>query len=257
MTKPTTDRTTGRVSRIAVVIPALNEEQSIGLVLDDLPADGVDSVIGEVVVCDNGSTDRTAEVAKSRSATVVHEPERGYGAACLAGLAYLAAKPEAERPDVVVFVDADYSDHPEELARVVAPILDGTADVVIGSRMLGDRDRGAMLPQAVFGNRLATTLIRLFWGFRYTDLGPFRAVTWAALERVQMADRDFGWTVELQIKALAHRLRVVEVPVSYRKRIGVSKVTGTVYGTVMAGYKILYLVFRYSWVGLRQRLART
>ncbi|MCA9771251.1 MAG: glycosyltransferase family 2 protein [Myxococcales bacterium] len=231
--------------RIAVVIPALNEAPSIPLVLADLPAD----LVAVAVVCDNGSTDGTPEVARGAGAVVVHEPERGYGAACLRGLSHLAADP----PDIVVFLDADYSDHPDQLAEVVEPILKGRADVVIGSRTLGEREPGAMLPQAIFGNWLATTLIRLFWGHRYTDLGPFRAATWEALTRVRMADRNFGWTVELQIKALAHRLRVVEVPARYRRRKGVSKITGTVSGSVKAGAKILWFVFRYSLAGLRQR----
>lgn len=224
---------------IDVVIPALNEEASLPLVLADLPRPPV----RRVVVADNGSTDATAKVAAEGGATVVPAARRGYGSACLAGLAYLR---ENDPPDVVVFLDADYSDHPEELPEVVAPILAGSADVVIGSRVLGRRERGALLPQARAGNLVACLLIRLLYGHRYTDLGPFRAARWDALERVGMSDPNFGWTAELQVKALRAGLRVVEVPVSYRKRVGVSKITGTIRGTIAAGYKILWTVLRYS-----------
>ncbi len=224
---------------IDVVIPALNEEASLPLVLADLPRPPV----RRVVVADNGSTDATARVAAEGGATVVAAARRGYGSACLAGLAYLR---DNDPPDVVVFIDADYSDHPEELPQVVAPILAGTADVVIGSRVLGRRERGALLPQARAGNLVACLLIRLLYGHRYTDLGPFRAARWDALERVGMSDPNFGWTAELQVKALRAGLRVIEVPVSYRKRVGVSKITGTIRGTVAAGYKILWTVLRYS-----------
>lgn len=224
---------------IDVVIPALNEEASLPRVLADLPRPPV----RRVVVADNGSVDRTAAVAAEGGAVVVAAARRGYGSACLAGLAHLR---QNGPPDVVVFLDADYSDHPEELPQVVAPILAGTADVVIGSRVLGRRERGALLPQARAGNLVACLLIRLLYGHRYTDLGPFRAARWDALERVGMSDPNFGWTAELQVKALRAGLRVVEVPVSYRKRVGVSKITGTIRGTVAAGYKILWTVLRYS-----------
>jgi len=224
---------------IDVVIPALNEEASLPLVLGDLPRPPV----RRVVVADNGSADRTAEVAARGGATVVAAARRGYGSACLTGLAFLR---ENDPPDIVVFLDADYSDHPEELPEVVAPILAGRADVVIGSRVLGRRERGALLPQARAGNLVASLLIRLLYGHRYSDLGPFRAARWDALERVGMSDPNFGWTAELQVKALRAGLRVVEVPVSYRKRVGVSKITGTIRGTIAAGYKILWTVLRYS-----------
>ena len=220
--------------RVSVVIPALDEEASLPLVLDALPRDRV----REIVVVDNCSTDGTARVAAERGARVVAEPVRGYGQACLAGLAAL------DRPDVVAFVDADFSDHPDELPRILAPILENRADLVIGSRMLGDRERGAMLPQALFGNRLATLLIRLFWGVRFTDLGPFRAIRADALERIGMRDRDFGWTVEMQIRAAQLGMRCAEVPVSYRRRRGKSKITGTVSGTLRASHKILWTIFR-------------
>jgi glycosyltransferase involved in cell wall biosynthesis len=224
---------------IDVVIPALNEQASLPWVLADLPRPPV----RRVVVADNGSTDATAKVAEEGGATVVVAARRGYGSACLAGLAYLR---ENDPPDIVVFLDADYSDHPEELPELVAPILAGGADVVIGSRVLGRRERGALLPQARAGNLVACLLIRLLYGHRYTDLGPFRAARWDALERVGMSDPNFGWTAELQVKALRVGLSVVEVPVSYRKRVGVSKITGTIRGTIAAGYKILWTVLRYS-----------
>lgn len=224
---------------IDVVIPALNEEASLPLVLAGIPRPPV----RRVVVADNGSTDRTAEVAADGGAVVVAAERRGYGSACLAALDHLRRN---DPPDVVVFLDADYSDHPEELPQVVAPILAGEADVVIGSRVLGRRERGALLPQARAGNLVACLLIRLLYGHRYTDLGPFRAARWEALERVGMSDPNFGWTAELQVKALRAGLTVVEVPVSYRKRVGVSKITGTIRGTIAAGYKILWTVLRYS-----------
>jgi glycosyltransferase involved in cell wall biosynthesis len=244
-----------------VLIPALDEEASLPLVLRDLerfrplagPSAGPSAGAGadrgpatpvrRVVVADNGSTDGTARVALEAGAVVVAAPRPGYGSACLAGLGWLR---DHQPPDVVVFLDADYSDHPEELPRVAGPILDGRADLVIGSRVLGRREPGALLPQARAGNLVACLLIRLLYGHRYTDLGPFRAVSWRALERLVMADPDFGWTAEMQVKALRAGLRVEEVPVSYRRRVGVSKITGTVRGTVLAGYRILSTVLRHS-----------
>lgn len=220
---------------IDVLIPALNEEQSLGLVLAKIPTGWV----RRVVVVDNGSTDATADVARQHGAVVVAEPRRGYGSACLAGLEFMAKDP----PDIVVFLDADFSDHPEELPRVVEPILVGDAELVIGSRTIGARQKGALLPQAVVGNKLACTLVEFLYDYYFTDLGPFRAIRWRALETIDMKDRDFGWTVEMQIKAARHAIPAVEVPVSYRKRVGVSKITGTVKGTVRAGYKILYTIF--------------
>lgn len=225
---------------VDVIIPALDEAKSIGLVLAALPQDH----IRRVVVADNGSTDGTADLARAGGAEVVTAARRGYGSACLSGLAHLRA---TGPPEVVVFLDGDYSDHPEELPALVEPILAGRADLVIGSRVLGQRERGALLPQARAGNFVACTLIRLLYGTHYTDLGPFRAIRWEALERLEMVDPTFGWTAEMQVKALRQGLRVVEVPVSYRKRVGVSKITGTVRGTVLAGYKILTTVVRYAW----------
>ena len=213
------------------------------LVLADLPT------VGRVVVCNNASTDTTAEVAKARGAIVVTEPRRGYGSACLAGLASLrdAAASGEFTPEAVVFLDADYSDHPEELPTVVSPVLANECDLVIGSRLAGEREQGAMPPQSIWGNRLACFLMRMLWGVRYTDLGPFRAIGWQTLESLGMVDTNFGWTIEMQIKAARTGLRIREVPVSYRCRIGTSKISGTLMGTINAGTKILYTVARYAW----------
>ena len=224
---------------IDVVIPAYNEEQSIGLVLADIP-----DRVRAVTVVDNASTDRTAEVASRAGAIVVSQPEKGYGAACLKGLETVyAAMPPAE---IIVFLDGDYSDHPEEMDEVVRPILEGRADLVIGSRSLGNRERGSMTVPQVFGNWLATRMMRVMYNSEFTDLGPFRAVTREALERINMRDRDFGWTVEMQVKALKLGISYTEVPVSYRRRIGVSKVSGTFRGAVSAGYKIITTILRYA-----------
>lgn len=225
-----------------MVIPAWNEEGSIGRVIDALPKDYVERVI----VADNNSTDYTATVASKFGATVVPAARQGYGSACLAALAHLAALPRDQRPEIVVFVDADFSDHPEQLPLLVDPIIDGQADFVLGSRMLKAQPAGAMLPQAIFGNKLACFLMRLFFNKTYTDLGPFRAISWEALERLGMSDPDFGWTVEMQIKAARQQLRTMEVAVDYRPRIGYSKITGTISGTVRAGYKILLTLFRHG-----------
>jgi glycosyltransferase involved in cell wall biosynthesis len=222
--------------RVAVLIPAHDEEASLPLVLGSIPKDLAD----EVVVVDNRSADRTAVVARSLGATLLRERRRGYGAACLKGIDYLRTK----KPDVVVFLDADFSDHPEEMRLLLEPIRRGGSDLVIGSRMLGRREPGALPPQAILGNWLATRLIRLFYGGRFTDLGPFRAIRFGALMELEMRDRGFGWTAEMQVKAAKRGLRVAEVPVSYRRRIGVSKITGTLTGTIGAGSKILWTVFR-------------
>lgn len=230
---------------VDVLIPAFDEERSLPLVLADVPHPPV----RRVVVADNNSKDATARVAREGGAVVVPAPRQGYGSACLAGLAWLR---ENDPPDVVVFLDADYSDSPGELPWVIAPILAGEADLVIGSRVLGEREHGALLPQARAGNLVACVLIRLLYGHRYTDLGPFRAIRWSALERLRMSDPDFGWTAEMQVKALKESLSVVEVPVSYKKRVGVSKITGTVQGTIRAGYKILWTVARHA-LGRRPR----
>jgi glycosyltransferase involved in cell wall biosynthesis len=226
--------------RIAVIIPAYNEENAIGLVLRDIPAEWVD----EVIVCNNASMDRTAAAAVEQGATVLRENRKGYGSACLRGIRYLREKPESAQPDIVVFLDADYSDHPEQLPELVQPILQENADLVIGSRALGEMEPGAMQPQQIFGNWLATNLIRLFYNYHFTDLGPFRAIRWDKLLAMDMSDPDFGWTVEMQVKAAKYGLRSTEVPVRYRRRVGVSKVSGTVKGTVLAGHKILWTIFK-------------
>jgi len=225
---------------IDVIIPAYNEAASIGHVIADIPRDWV----REIVVCNNASTDDTAAVARAAGATVVDQPRPGYGSACLAGIAYLSAKPVAEQPAIVVFLDGDYSDHPEELPHLVRPIMEENYDLVIGSRALGQIENGAMQPQQIFGNWLATTLIRLFYAYEFTDLGPFRAIGWQQLLALNMSDPDFGWTVEMQVKAAKQKLKCKEVPVTYRRRIGVSKVSGTIRGTILAGHKILWTIFK-------------
>ncbi len=224
---------------IRVIIPALNEEASIGKVLADVPP----GLVEEVVVVDNGSTDATVLLAKRAGATVLNEKERGYGYACLRGIDYLQKL--KERTDIVVFIDADYSDRPEEMPMLVDPIIDGSVDMVIGSRTRGERQRGSMTPPQLFGNFLATVLIRLIYKKEYTDLGPFRAIDFNKLQQLEMKDKTYGWTVEMQIKAAKKGLRYTEVPVSYRKRIGKSKVSGTIRGVLMAGYKIIWTIFKY------------
>jgi glycosyltransferase involved in cell wall biosynthesis len=226
---------------IDIIIPAYNEESSIGLVLGDIPK----GLVREVLVCNNASTDNTAEVSRNAGATVLNENRKGYGSACLRGLEHIRNRPESEWPDIVVFLDGDYSDHPEELPLLVKPILEDGMDMVIGSRALGTMERGAMLPQQIFGNWLATNLIRLFYSYHFTDLGPFRAINFRKLMELKMEDPDFGWTVEMQVKAAQKKFRCMEIPVSYRQRIGVSKVSGTFSGTLMAGHKILWTIFKY------------
>ena len=220
--------------RIVVIIPAYNEEESLPLVLANIP-----KFVDEVIVANNGSTDNTYEVAKKTGATVVNEEGKGYGAACLKAM----EKIKDEKFDIVVFLDGDYSDYPEEMNLVVEPIIKDNYDLVIGSRMIGKKEKGAMLPQAIFGNWLASFLIKLFWNYKFTDLGPFRAIKYSSLVKLNMQNRNFGWTVEMQIKAAKQKLKTIEVPVSYRKRIGQSKVTGTFKGTIKASAKILWLIF--------------
>lgn len=222
-----------RNARIGVVIPALDEDRAIGKVVAALP-----SWPDEIIVVDNGSVDATAAVARAAGARVVSEPIRGYGRACQTGLAALG------RVDVLVFLDGDFSDYPEEMAALVDPILDGRAEFVVGSRVLGKAAAGALTPVQRWGNWLAVALIGLFYGQRFTDLGPFRAIARDALERLAMADLDYGWTVEMQIKAARLGLGVLEVPVRYRPRIGVSKISGTFWGSIRAGKKILFLILR-------------
>lgn len=223
------------VSRISIIIPAYNEESSIGLVLDALPQEK----FHEIIVVDNGSTDATARVAQEHGARVVKEPRKGYGSACLKGI------DELDAPDIVVFIDGDFSDFPEEIVLLIRPIETGEKDFVLGSRMILPKSQSALLPQARYGNRLAVFLIKLFFKHEFTDLGPFRAIRYSSLMSIGMKDMDFGWTVEMQIKAVRNGLRIREVPVNYRKRIGISKITGTVLGTFRAGTKIIYTIFKY------------
>ncbi|NQY68473.1 MAG: glycosyltransferase family 2 protein [Flavobacteriales bacterium] len=217
---------------VYVIIPAFNEENSIGLVLADLP-----SFVAEVIVVDNNSTDSTHSVAKENGATVLLEKQKGYGAACLKGIHYLN-KNRSEECKVVAFIDADYSDHPNELGLLLEEIENGK-DIVIGNRVKSKREEGAMMPQQLFGNWLATFLIQIIYGVRHADLGPFRAIRYKKLLELNMVDKTFGWTVEMQVKAIKQKLNYAGVSVSYRKRVGVSKISGTIYGTVMAGYKII------------------
>jgi len=222
--------------RTSVIIPVLNEEQSIASVIREIPRERVH----EIIVVDNGSTDQTAEIAANLECRVVHEPQRGYGFACLKGIASL------DDPDIVVFLDGDYSDFPSEMPLLIDPIEQNRADLVIGSRSLGKMEKNAHPPHAQFGNWLATTIIRIFYGYRYSDLGPFRAIRYSSLQLLQMEDQTWGWTVEMQVKAIRKNLRILEVPVSYRKRIGKSKISGTVVGSIKAGVKIIATIFKYG-----------
>ncbi|MCG8387708.1 MAG: glycosyltransferase family 2 protein [Cytophagales bacterium] len=224
---------------VKVIIPAFNEENGVGNVIRDIPAGLVD----EVVVVNNASTDETERVASEAGATVLREKVKGYGRACLKGMDYIAKS--VDKADIIVFIDADYSDYPGEMDDLVQPILQGEADLVIGSRALGNLEKGAMTPQQVFGNWLATRLLKWLYGIKFTDLGPFRAIKYERLVDLNMEDKTYGWTVEMQLKAAKNGLRCVEVPVTYRKRIGFSKISGTVKGTIMAGYKIIWTIFKY------------
>lgn len=222
---------------VCVIIPAFNEEQSIGKVVVDIPR----NLVAHVIVANNGSTDKTVEVAENAGALVVHEPRKGYGWACLKGI----DKARELGAEIIVFMDGDYSDYPEEISLLLDPIVHQNMDMVIGSRVLGKREKGALTPQQVFGNWLATRLIRLFYRAKFTDLGPFRSIRFEALEQLKMSDKTYGWTIEMQIKANKQKLHFCEVAVNYKKRIGVSKVSGTVKGTVLAGIKIIFAVFKY------------
>ena len=224
---------------IDVIIPAFNEEGSIRLVLDDI----VKNLVREVVVVNNNSTDKTGENAKAAGATVLDEPRQGYGWACLKGMEYFSKK--AKKPDIIIFMDGDYSDHPEEMEKLIRPIIDEHVDLVIGSRALGKKEKGSMTPQQVFGNWLSTKLMKLFYNVHFTDLGPFRAMKYESLMALKMQDKTYGWTVEMQVKAAKQKMKTCEVPVTYRKRIGFSKVSGTVKGTIFAGVKIIYTIFKY------------
>ncbi|MDO6817685.1 glycosyltransferase family 2 protein [Zobellia sp. 1_MG-2023] len=224
---------------IKVIIPAYNEADSIASVIGDIPKS-----VSEIIVVNNNSTDKTAENATNAGATVLTESQMGYGYACLKGMDYVAKQSKA--PDIIVFVDGDYSDYPEELDKLVTPILNKDVDFVIGARVKRLREEGSMTPQQIFGNWLATFLMKLFFGATFTDLGPFRAIAYDKLLALNMEDKTYGWTVEMQLKALKKKLAYTEIPVRYKKRIGVSKVSGTVKGSIFAGIKILGWIFKYS-----------
>ncbi len=223
---------------IDVIIPAFNEEDSIGKVIRDIP-----TIVRHVVVANNGSSDHTKKVAEAAGAIVLDEPQKGYGKACLTAMDYL--KNLEEQADIIVFLDGDYSDYPEQLLDLVKPIVEQNYDMVIGSRALGKREGGSMTLPQVFGNWLATTLMRCIYKTNYTDLGPFRAIKWEQLKALGMVDENYGWTIEMQIKAAQAGLKTTEIPVDYRKRIGISKVSGTVKGVFGAGYKILWTIYKY------------
>jgi glycosyltransferase involved in cell wall biosynthesis len=227
------------MANIKVIIPAFNEGASIARVISEIP-----NMVSEIIVVSNASTDDTADQARAAGATVLTEDRQGYGYACLKGINYLAS--QSKKPDVIVFMDGDYSDFPEELQKLVTPILANEADFVIGARSKELRETGSMTPQQVFGNWLATRLMRLFFGAKFTDLGPFRAIRYEQLIALEMEDKTYGWTVEMQLKALKNKLTYTEVPVRYKKRIGISKVSGTIKGSIFAGVKILGWIFKYS-----------
>ena len=226
--------------KIKVIIPAFNEQDSIANVIQDIP-----SLVEEVIVVSNNSTDLTEVNAKQAGATVLTENKKGYGYACLKGMDYISK--QQSKPDIIVFLDGDYSDYPEELTKIIAPIIEDNIDLVIGSRVKELREDGAMTPQQIFGNWLATKLMSLFFKAKFTDLGPFRAIKYDKLLALNMVDKTYGWTVEMQLKALKQKLSYTEVPVNYRNRIGVSKVSGTIKGSIFAGIKILSWIFKYSF----------
>lgn len=225
---------------IKVIIPAFNEELSIGKVIEKIP-----SIVSEIIVVSNNSTDQTEQVARNAGATVLYENQKGYGYACLKGLQYIAT--QEIKPDIVVFLDGDYSDYPEKLTRLVAPIMNNNIDLVIGARSKNLREKGAMTFPQIFGNWLATSLMKLFFNAKFTDLGPFRAIKYDKLLALQMEDKTYGWTVEMQLKALKKKYSYVEIPVPYKNRIGKSKISGTLKGAIFAGIKILSWIFKYSF----------
>ena len=227
---------------VKVIIPAYNEADSIALVLGDIP-----KIVNEIIVVSNGSTDATKINARNAGATVLLENKRGYGNACLKGMDYISKLDESKKPDIVVFLDGDYSDYPEELTKIIAPIIEKDMDFVIGARVKALRESGAMTFPQLFGNWLATSLMTMFFNSKFTDLGPFRAIKYDKLLQLKMEDQTYGWTVEMQLKALRQQFLYTEVPVNYRNRIGVSKVSGTVKGAIFAGVKILGWIFKYSF----------
>ncbi|MGF1635465.1 MAG: glycosyltransferase family 2 protein [Cyclobacteriaceae bacterium] len=226
---------------IKVIIPAYNEEEPIGMVLNDIPKD----LVSEVIVVDNGSTDFTVEIANKFGATVLHEPKRGYGYACQCGIDYLKEKEAIDRPDIVVFLDADYSDFPEEMYHLVKPIIHDMSDLMIGSRIIGHQIKGALPVHQRIGNWLATKLIWLFHHIRFTDIGPFRAIRYEYIAKMQLKEKTYGWTIEMQLKAAKMNIRCGEVPVKYRPRVGQSKVSGTFKGSIGAGISIFSTIFKY------------
>ena len=228
------------MTKIKVIIPAFNEANSIANVINDIP-----NIVDEVIVVSNNSTDNTEINAKNAGATVLTENQKGYGYACLKGMEYIAK--QETKPNIIVFLDGDYSDYPEELTKIVAPILKDDIDFVIGARIKRLREQGSMTPQQVFGNWLATFLMKIMFSAKFTDLGPFRAIKYDKLLALNMKDKTYGWTVEMQLKAIKQKLSYIEIPVKYRNRIGVSKVSGTVKGTIFAGIKILSWIFKYSF----------
>ncbi|CCG53634.1 Glycosyl transferase, group 2 family protein [Flavobacterium indicum GPTSA100-9 = DSM 17447] len=228
------------MTKIYVIIPAYNEEKAISNVITEIP-----KIVSKIIVINNNSTDNTAQIAFANGAIVLSEKRRGYGYACLKGLDYISK--QKTKPDIVVFLDGDYSDYPEELTKLVAPILNDNVDFVIGARVNKFREKGAMTPQQIFGNWLATFLMKLFFNAKYTDLGPFRAIKYEKLLALKMQDKTYGWTVEMQLKALKQKMTYIEIPVKYKNRIGVSKVSGTVKGTIMAGIKIIGWIFKYTF----------
>ena len=228
--------------KIKVIIPAYNEEESIANVINDIP-----TIVDEIIVISNNSTDKTEVNATKAGATVLKESRKGYGYACLKGMEYISNLEISQQPDIIVFLDGDYSDYPAQLTELIAPIIDDNIDFVIGSRVKELRETGSMTPQQVFGNWLATFLMKVFFGAKFTDLGPFRAIKYQKLLQLKMEDKTYGWTVEMQLKAIKQHFSYKEVPMKYRNRIGISKVSGTLKGSILAGVKILGWIFKYSF----------
>ncbi|MFY9243343.1 MAG: glycosyltransferase family 2 protein [Polaribacter sp.] len=225
---------------IKVIIPAYNEQNSIAKVIKDIP-----KIVNEIIVISNNSTDNTEINARNAGATVLLEKQKGYGFACLKGMDYIAG--QITKPDIIVFLDGDYSDYPEQLIEIVRPIIKDNLDFVVGARVHQYRETGAMTPQQIFGNWLATSLMKFFFGAKFTDLGPFRAIKYNKLLALKMEDKTYGWTVEMQLKVIKQKMTYIEIPVKYRNRIGVSKVSGTIKGSIFAGMKILGWIFKYSF----------